>query len=194
MIPHNPNLVDFLNKQNLPGFYSIDQFAFLKEIESKFSIIKQEWESARLNTSLYQPWPQEWIIDNPLTWDIILIKHQSTPVVLKDYAFPKTLEILSNVLNNRLVGNVAVSRLRPGAKILPHRGKFTPTLRCHLGLQIPAGDCKIKVNNEIATWAEGKILILDDRLVHEAWNKTDQDRSVLIFDFVPDPIPGFFTY
>jgi aspartyl/asparaginyl beta-hydroxylase (cupin superfamily) len=195
MIPHNP----ISNEQDLPGFYSIDQFAFLKEIESKFNIIKQEWESSRLSTSLYQTWPQKWIINNPLAWDMIPIRFQpetshihQVSLVLKDYAFPKTLEILSNVLNGRL-GDVAVSRIQPGTKILPHQGIFGPTLRCHLGLQIPAGDCKIKVNNEIASWAEGKILILDDRLTHEVWNNTDQERTILIFDFVPGPIPGFLT-
>jgi beta-hydroxylase len=202
---YNSNLLDHLNSYDLPGFYQIDQFAFLKEIENNFGTIKDEWNSINSDKTLYTPWIQKWLLSDPLCWEYIMINSRQShhydakdtandnTVVIKDHLMPKTMELLSKVLGTRLC-DVAISKLRAGTKILPHRGIFSNTLRAHIGLQIPNGDCKIKVNNETQTWINGKILIFDDRLTHEVWNNTDQDRIVLIFDFIPDPIPDFFPY
>jgi aspartyl/asparaginyl beta-hydroxylase (cupin superfamily) len=34
----------------------------------------------------------------------------------------------------------------------------------------------------VRTWEEGKLLIFDDTIEHEAWNDSGEDRIVLIFD------------
>ena len=54
-------------------------------------------------------------------------------------------------------------------------------LICHLPLIVPPG-CGFRVGNETREWEEGKLLIFDDTIEHEAWNESDQDRVVLIFD------------
>jgi aspartyl/asparaginyl beta-hydroxylase (cupin superfamily) len=194
---HNPDLVDYLNTQTLPGFYSIDQFEFLKEIENNFYTIKNEWDLIKSDQTVYQPWTQDWIVNKSNLWDIISINsrqlhlHRNINPIIRADLMPATLALLKSVLKDKLC-DVAISRLKPGTVIFPHRGRYTNTLRCHLGLQIPNGDCKIKVNDEVQSWSVGKLLILDDRLMHEAWNNTEQERTVLIFDFIPDPMPGFF--
>jgi aspartyl/asparaginyl beta-hydroxylase (cupin superfamily) len=66
--------------------------------------------------------------------------------------------------------------------IAPHRGPTNLRLRCHLAISAPAGDCAIRVGDETRRWHEGKCLVFDDFLVHEAWNHTDEDRVVLIVD------------
>ena len=201
---YDADLLDYLNSQDLPGFYQIDQFKFLKEIEDNFNIIKDEWSSIKSNETLYQPWIQKWLLSDPSCWELIVLKTRQShrydandvtgnTMELQDHILPKTLDLLSRVLGLRLC-DVAISKLQAGTRILPHRGIFSNTLRAHMGLQIPNGDCKIKVDDKSQTWIEGKILILDDRLIHEVWNNTDEDRIVLIFDFIPDPIPGFFPY
>ncbi|HEY0588816.1 MAG TPA: aspartyl/asparaginyl beta-hydroxylase domain-containing protein [Pseudoduganella sp.] len=82
-------------------------------------------------------------------------------------------------------GAVAFSVLTPGTRIKPHQGKPGPYLRCHLGLEVPPGDCAIRVAGETRGWQEGRALVLDDRLEHEAWNLAQQRRVVLLFDFIP---------
>ena len=56
-------------------------------------------------------------------------------------------------------------------------------MRCHLALQIPEGDVALKVEGEIIKWQEGKTFIFDDATMHEAWNKTEYKRVVVIIDF-----------
>jgi aspartyl/asparaginyl beta-hydroxylase (cupin superfamily) len=54
-------------------------------------------------------------------------------------------------------------------------------LICHLPLIIPP-KCGFRVGNDVREWEEGKLIIFDDSIEHEAWNESDQDRVVLIFD------------
>jgi aspartate beta-hydroxylase len=79
-------------------------------------------------------------------------------------------------------GLIYVSRMRPGTHIAPHRGPTNLRLRCHLAIKVPTGDCAIRVGDETRRWQEGRCLVFDDFLVHEAWNHTDEDRVVLIVD------------
>lgn len=82
-------------------------------------------------------------------------------------------------------GVVCFSLLEPQTRIEPHEGYKGQYLRCHLGLQIPDGDCKLSVGGISKPWEEGKTLVFDDRHRHGAWNLTDQPRVVLLFDFIP---------
>jgi aspartyl/asparaginyl beta-hydroxylase (cupin superfamily) len=76
---------------------------------------------------------------------------------------------------------VMFSLLKAGARIEPHTGMFNTRLVCHLPLIVPEG-CTFRVGNEIRPWQEGKLLIFDDTIEHEAWNDSNEDRVVLIFD------------
>lgn len=84
---------------------------------------------------------------------------------------------------------VMFSLLRPGARIAAHTGMFNTRLVCHLPLIVPPG-CRFRVGNEVRTWEEGKLLVFDDSIEHEAWNDSGEDRVVLIFDiWRPDLTP-----
>ncbi|MGB5209141.1 MAG: aspartyl/asparaginyl beta-hydroxylase domain-containing protein [Gammaproteobacteria bacterium] len=73
------------------------------------------------------------------------------------------------------------SVLAPGEHIIPHYGQMNGRLTVHLGLIIPP-DCGISVCGETRGWEEGKVLAFDDSFLHEAWNRSDADRAVLIFE------------
>ncbi len=73
------------------------------------------------------------------------------------------------------------SLLRAGARIPAHRGVTNVRLTCHLPLIVPPS-CGFRVGNEVRQWEEGKVLVFDDSIEHEAWNEGDEDRVVLIFD------------
>jgi aspartyl/asparaginyl beta-hydroxylase (cupin superfamily) len=77
--------------------------------------------------------------------------------------------------------NVIFSMLRAGAHIGAHTGMYNTRLVCHLPLIVPAG-CRFRVGNEVREWGEGKLLIFDDTIEHEAWNDSGEDRVLLIFD------------
>ena len=73
------------------------------------------------------------------------------------------------------------SVLKPGAHIPPHTGVINTRLVVHLPLIIPP-DCGIRVGTETRSWKEGECIVFDDTFEHEAWNKSDQTRVVLILD------------
>jgi aspartyl/asparaginyl beta-hydroxylase (cupin superfamily) len=77
------------------------------------------------------------------------------------------------------------SILAAGKHIPMHRGPYKGLLRCHLALTVPppAGACRIQIDGREARWEEGKTLIFDDTLSHEAWNDSAGDRVVLFIDF-----------
>jgi aspartate beta-hydroxylase len=73
------------------------------------------------------------------------------------------------------------SVLRPGTHILPHRGVTNTRLVTHLPLRVPP-DCALRVGGETHAWQEGRCVTFDDSFEHEAWNRSDRDRVVLILD------------
>ncbi len=54
-------------------------------------------------------------------------------------------------------------------------------LICHLPLIVPPGGW-LRVGGETRFWEEGRLLIFDDSIEHEARNPSDRLRVVLIFD------------
>lgn len=96
---------------------------------------------------------------------------------------PQTWDALQAVPMPRIANSPTAmfSLLRPGARIAPHTGTHNARLICHLPLIIPPR-CSFRVGGEVREWEEGKLLIFDDSIEHEAWNDSDQDRVVLIFD------------
>lgn len=98
-------------------------------------------------------------------------------------ACPETATLIARHIPTH--GAAGFSLLRPGTRIRPHEGYAGRFLRCHLGLEVPAGDCGLRIEDETYRWQAGRTVIFDDRLMHEAWNLTPHDRVVLLIDFVP---------
>lgn len=98
--------------------------------------------------------------------------------------FPQTCAALQAVDLVRVDGvpmEAFFSRLRPGARIPPHFGLTNTRLTTHLPLIVP-DDCGIRVGREVCQWREGEVIAFDDSFEHEAWNQSDTDRVVLIFE------------
>ena len=105
-----------------------------------------------------------------------------TPSILEH--FSATWQTVLQAPVPRIAGwgpTVVFSMLKAGARIASHNGMFNTRLICHLPLIVPPG-CAFRVGNEVREWEEGKLLIFDDTIEHEAWNDSEQDRVVLIFD------------
>jgi aspartyl/asparaginyl beta-hydroxylase (cupin superfamily) len=73
------------------------------------------------------------------------------------------------------------SLLKPQTHIPPHHGMLNTRLIAHLPLIVPEG-CAMRVGDETRAWQTGKLALFDDSVEHEAWNKSDQTRVVLLFD------------
>jgi hypothetical protein len=74
-----------------------------------------------------------------------------------------------------------ISILRPGTHIPPHNGMLNTRLICHIPLVVPPR-CRLRVGAETRDVVEGKAMIFDDTIEHEAWNDGDSARAVLLFE------------
>lgn len=76
---------------------------------------------------------------------------------------------------------VFFSILQPGAHLPAHTGVSNVRAIVHLPLIVPAG-CSFRVGGETRDWRAGEAWVFDDTIEHEAWNRSDQMRAILIFD------------
>jgi aspartyl/asparaginyl beta-hydroxylase (cupin superfamily) len=79
-----------------------------------------------------------------------------------------------------------------GGKSIPaHCGPYRGYLRYHLGLIVPPKDPPtIRIKDQYHTWQEGKSILFDDSWEHEVFNKSADDRVILIVDVRrPMPLP-----
>lgn len=90
---------------------------------------------------------------------------------------PRTAELLDQVPGLMLA---MFSIMEPGTYVPLHTGVSKALINAHLGLDVPAGDCRIEVGGETRWWDAGKLLLLDDTYPHQVWNNTDRTRVVLL--------------
>jgi len=119
-----------------------------------------------------------------LDWSALHLYKSAQGTPLRSH-FRKTLQVLEAADVVRVEdGNpieMFFSRMRRGAHIPPHFGAANNRLTVHLPLIVPTG-CSIRVGDQIHTWREGELFAFDDSFEHEAWNTSDTDRVVLIFE------------
>ena len=80
-------------------------------------------------------------------------------------------------------GVAGFSALGPGSQVLPHCDPINLRVRCHLGLLVPDGDCRIRVGDRTRAWRQDGCIVFDDSFDHQTWNHSDTTRVVLAIDF-----------
>lgn len=123
------------------------------------------------------------LTDNP-AWSTLYLWEKGAAVEEAVRQFPRTFAAVRD-LDMPHIGarapSILFSRLKAGARIPPHNGVMNARLICHLPLIVPPG-CGFRVGGETRVWREGELLVFDDTVEHEAWNDSDRDRIILIFD------------
>ena len=121
--------------------------------------------------------------DDP-SWGAHYLWENGAPVADHAAIAPATMAALETVPMPAIAARSPMalySLLRPGTHIRPHNGMLNTRLICHLPL-ITNPDCAIRVGNETRTWQQGRLLIFDDSIEHEAWNKGGTTRIILLFE------------
>ena len=97
---------------------------------------------------------------------------------------PRTMDAIAMLPQPRVVHRspaAMFSLLRPRTRIPPHNGVANTRLVLHLPLIVPEG-CGFRVGAETRSWKVGEAWVFDDTIEHEAWNDSDQPRTILICD------------
>ena len=168
-----------------------DRLAWAGAVEAATAEIRDEYLAAVENGVPFTPYvhgdikADEWkALSGQLDWSSLHLYREArlTPIAKH---FPKTLKALEAADIPRVDNGNAIemffSRLKPSAHIPPHFGCANNRITVHLPLIVP-DDCAIRVGDDLYGWTEGKLFAFDDSYEHEAWNGSDKDRVVLIFE------------
>lgn len=173
-------------------FYERSAFPWIDVIEGMAPAIRSELERIEEEEGAFQPYveanpnrpqPANHLLGD-LSWAAFHLWKGGAPVAENSERCPRTMEALRLAPMPVIKGRSPMalfSRLKPGAHIKPHNGMLNTRLICHIPIVAPAG-CRLRVGNEVREWEEGKALIFDDSIEHEAWNGSDRTRTVLLFE------------
>jgi ornithine lipid ester-linked acyl 2-hydroxylase len=178
----------YLGKQSLvgdPPVFDTTKFPWAKELEKNFDVIHRELQGI-LAMREYIPYfhelsPDQKRISTGENWQTFFLMGFGYRAKQGLKRCPETMKILGKIPNLR---TAFFSILGPNYHIPHHRGVTKGLIRCHLGLIVPdqRDQCVMRVDNQICQWEEGRCLVFDDTYDHEVWNKTDQERVVLLID------------
>jgi aspartyl/asparaginyl beta-hydroxylase (cupin superfamily) len=174
-------------------FYERDAFPWLAELEAATDDIRAELLGVMNEPDAFAPYVQgrsnrprkeeAGMLNNP-AWSAFYLWKDGAPVPENEARCPRTMEALRSAPLARVPNrspSILFSLLKPGAHIPPHNGLVNTRLVCHLPLIAPGG-CRFRVGNEERDWVHGRAWLFDDTIEHEAWNRSDETRVILLFD------------
>jgi aspartyl/asparaginyl beta-hydroxylase (cupin superfamily) len=176
-------------------YYDPAEFDWSAKIEAETATVRAELvELLKQGIDNFRPYIQRGdgevrldankaLVDNR-DWSALFLCENGRPDAALIERCPATWAAVNEAPLTRVPGwgpTVMFSLLKADARIEPHTGMFNTRLVCHLPLIVPP-KCTFRVGNEVREWREGKLFIFDDTIEHEAWNDSEEDRVVLIFD------------
>ena len=185
------NWVESINyKYSIKGdkpVYTNEDFPWAAEIENEWEKIRAELDEVMKTReelpNFHDIIEQVNTITNDYNWKTYLLAAHGIDCTENAKRCPETIRLLNKIPN---MTNAFFSILSPNKHIPAHKGPYNGVLRYHLGLIIPEPKekCRIRIDETINVWEEGKSLIFDDTYNHEVWNDTDGYRVVLFVDFI----------
>ena len=185
-------------------FYEREEFEWVASLEDRAEAIATELEALlRTQAEEFEPYvaadadrsggtaPNAHLAGDA-SWSAYHLLRGGEPVEGHAEHFPKNIAALDRAPMPRVAGRAPMalfSLLKPGAHIRPHHGLFNFRLICHLPLIVPP-DCVLRVGNQLRPWRQGELLIFDDSMEHEAWNRSDRQRIILLFEIWRPEIGG----
>ena len=175
-------------------FYPREAFAWLEPLEAATADIRAELlRVLQEDSASFTPYVARHtrlphleamgLLDNP-AWSAFFLWKNGERVAENAARCPKTVAALADVPLATVKWrspSVIFSLLQPGAHIPPHTGEVNSRLICHLPLIVPP-DCALRVGNDTRAVVEGKAWVFDDTIEHEAWNRSNQTRVILLFE------------
>ena len=175
-------------------FFDRDHFPWMDDLEAQTAAIRAELEAVLAeDTAPVRPYiamepgtpTNKWSpLDGSLTWGAMHLWKDGRRDDAVCARFPHTAAVVEALPLSDMPGRtptVFFSLLKPGAHLPAHTGVSNVRTIIHLPLIVPDG-CTFRVGGDTRAWEEGKAWAFDDTIDHEAWNRSDRMRAVLIFD------------
>jgi aspartyl/asparaginyl beta-hydroxylase (cupin superfamily) len=175
-------------------FFERDHFSWLDQLEAATDVILAELQSIVADPdpglapyiSMAPGTPEsKWTpLDKSLDWGALHLWKEGVRIDEACARAPRTAELVESLplcrIKNR-APTIFFSILKAGRQIPPHTGVTNVRSIVHLPLIVPDG-CEFRVGGETREWRKGEAFVFDDTIEHEAWNRSNEDRAVLIID------------
>ena len=178
----------FLYFPDLPVQPVFDRQAFADELEAQTAQIRAELMQVRAQSVPFHdhvPEARRDALTRGGSWDAYFFWRDGVRFDAHHAACPATSAALAklplDVVPDR-GPEVCFSIMQPGAHILPHRGVTNTRAVFHLALDIPEGCALDLVGVRELAWREGASFVFDDTFEHQAWNRSDRPRAILLGD------------
>ncbi|MDB4299655.1 aspartyl/asparaginyl beta-hydroxylase domain-containing protein [bacterium] len=191
--PQAPH-VYFLPNVAYHTFFPEQELPWLKELEAHTDVIESELQtllsnekdkfSPYIHGGIDRPQNSETTLLDSRDWTSAYLWEDGSPNHDNMALCPKTTELLSELPLTLMEGfspSVLFSKLDAGARIEPHTGMLNTRLICHLPLVVP-DHCALRVGDQTRSTQRGVAWAFDDSVNHEAWNLSNSDRVILLFD------------
>jgi beta-hydroxylase len=155
---------------------------FVPVLQSHSSAIRRELAALDLERD-FVDWPERAAYAG--SWRLFPLYFPAAPYLPVDAArnrarCPETARVLASI---HTLEGAGFSMLGARSRIHAHRDHYAPgVVRCHLALSVPPG-CSMQIAGRSLSWEEGKCLVFDGQVEHEAVNPSAQPRIVLLADF-----------
>lgn len=154
----------------------------VSQLEQNFEVIRQELNNICEHD--FMKWVETICKDG---WTVFGLYGFGRKLPENTEKCPKTTRLIEQIFSevNLEITTAGFSSLHPGTYICPHRGYegySDNILRVHLALVVPEDKCALRVGNEKRRWYEGKCMVFDDFISHEAWNFGEKTRINLLLD------------
>jgi aspartyl/asparaginyl beta-hydroxylase (cupin superfamily) len=174
------------------AFYERDEFDWLADVEAATPLMQAELRARLAGGEDFRPYVETRADrpapNNPLkddaSWGAHYFWNNGAIVDEHAAAAPATMAALARAPIPVIKGRSPMalwSLLKPGTHIQPHHGMLNTRLICHIPLVVNA-ECALRVGPETRSWEPGKALIFDDSFEHEAWNRGQETRVILLFE------------
>jgi aspartate beta-hydroxylase len=175
-------------------FFERGDFPWLDAVESATADIRGELSTVLASASSglepYVAYPDgvpldQWReLNKSRRWSAYFLWNEGAPRTEHLASCPRTAAILARAPLCDVPGHAPTaffSILDAQTHIPPHTGVTNTRLTVHLPLIVP-NDCAFRVGAERREWTVGRAWVFDDTIEHEAWNRSDAPRAILIFD------------
>ncbi|HYW17428.1 MAG TPA: aspartyl/asparaginyl beta-hydroxylase domain-containing protein [Allosphingosinicella sp.] len=175
-------------------FFDRSHFPWLERIESRTDVIRGELEAMLAEEEIpLRPYvamepgtpANKWSpLDHKLDWGAVHLWKDGRRDEAVCARAPQTAAAVEALPLSDLPGRtptVFFSLLKPGTHLPAHTGVSNVRTIIHLPLIVPPG-CGFRVGGETREWEVGRAWAFDDTIEHEAWNRSDRVRAILIFD------------
>ncbi len=174
---------------DVPVIYPKNHFDWEKKLEGKRELIFNELKNYLETINGPVEYFNYEMVNKQGAWKTIPLMSWGVHFYQHQRHFPKTYDLLQQIPG---LVSISFNVLAPESNIKAHYGDTNAMVRCHFGLEIPGElpEIGFRVKDQKQAWKEGELLIFCDGYEHEAWNQTDKNRIILLFDVIlPEFLP-----